>query len=91
VTDATFAVKVPNGQYKVRIDSADLTYTHESMSFYIEGALVKTMSLTAGVPVFFEYNVTVADGILTIRMAGNGTNSISVPNYAVVNGITITP
>lgn len=88
LTDATFAVDLPNGTYAVAVTMGDTgPYHHDFQGLFIEGSQVDSVSTVGGQVVEREYVATVADGQLTLRFRDlGGTNP-----HAVVMGVTVTP
>lgn len=86
--DGTFETPMANGQYVVAVTLGDLgVYHHDAQEVYLEGRHVDTVSTFAGQVVNRSYEVTVADGRLTLRLRdGGGTDP-----YAVIEAMTVTP
>ena len=69
--DGTFAVAVPNGSYQVTVMMGDVQYAHDRMGVFLEGVQVDDITTNRTV-VSRTYNVTVADGQLTLRLRDLG-------------------
>ncbi|MHC4406506.1 MAG: sialidase family protein, partial [Planctomycetota bacterium] len=98
--EGVFVVDVPNGTYDVTVTAGDLgLWWHDQMGFYLEGALVDTLSTDPGQVLPPQtYEVTVNDGQLTLLLKDLGGTD---PNVCIVAlkvvpiqltpGITVTP
>ena len=71
--DGTFVVDVPNGTYSVTVSLGDLGSTaRDQMAVYLEGTQVDTVTTAARSVATETYQVTVADGQLTLRLQDQG-------------------
>ena len=74
--DGTFAYNLTNGRYVATVTVGDthVSKAWSAMQIYLEGALVDTVSTTAGNTATNAYSIIVADGQLNLRVAsGNST------------------
>ncbi len=76
----TFEAKVPSGQYTVSIRYGDLVARHDLMGVFIEGTYQGNVSTKNGQTVSVDYNVSVADGGLTVYFVdlGGGDEFVAV-------------
>jgi len=83
---ATFAVDVPDGTYDVTVTLGDPSYPHEQMGVFLEGAHVDTVTTARGQFFTRSYQVTVADGQLTLGLDDLGGKS----PFVVINALEVT-
>ncbi len=85
-TEHTFNVYLANDDYLITITIGDQSYTHDNIDVYAEGVLVvNDLTATAGTFQQRTFSVTVADGLLSLRILDDGGSD---PNW-VINGLTI--
>ncbi|MHC4404712.1 MAG: SGNH/GDSL hydrolase family protein [Planctomycetota bacterium] len=98
--EGVFVVDVPDGTYDVTITAGDLgLWWHDQMGFYLEGALVDTLSTDPGQVLPPQtYEVTINDGQLTLLLKDlDGTDpnvcivALEVVPIQLTPGITVTP
>ena len=89
-TPATFAVFVPNGNYRVIIQQGDLSYAHDNMSVSLNGILAASgINSTSGTFTTTEFEVTVTNEKLEFTFADNGGSDANwVVNSLEIRGIT---
>ena len=84
--DGTFVVDVPNGTYDVTLRLGDLgTTAHDQMGVFLEGKQVDTVDAAAKSVDSKTYQVTVADGQLTVRLKDLGGRDKNV----AITGLTV--
>jgi fibronectin type 3 domain-containing protein len=83
----TFAVDLPNCNYKVTVTTGDLQYARDQMGIFLEGTQVDSVTTAAGQIVTPSYTVTVSDGQLNLQMKDLGGSD---PN-TVIEGLDIVP
>jgi fibronectin type 3 domain-containing protein len=86
-TSCTFLVDVPTGDYVVKLLVGDTSGPHDQMRFAAEGAVLDTISTTAGPVVARSYRVTVADGQLSLAISDQGGADAN----AVINALEVVP
>jgi subtilase family serine protease len=85
LTQATFAVDLPNGTYTVTLQLGDTVYAHQGMGISFQGQQVDNVSNPAGQVLSRTYSVTVTTGQLDLGLqALGGLNSA-----AVIEGMVI--
>ena len=89
-TPATFAVFVPNGNYRVIIQQGDLSYAHDNMSVSLNGTLAASgINSALGSFTATEFEVTVTNEKLEFTFADNGGSDANwVVNSLEIRGIT---
>src|SRR5262249_28720425 len=84
----TFLVDLPNGTYNVTLTMGDAKATHDHVNVSAEGAsVVSNLTTLAGQFAQPTFQVTVADGQLTLDLVDTGGSGSTF----ALNGIDITP
>ena len=77
--DGTFVVDLPNGEYDVKLILGDLgPYAHDNVGVMLEGVLRDSVTTPARQVNFPQYDVTVSDGQLTLRIVDRGGRDSNV-------------
>ena len=86
-SDMTFALDVPDGDYRVVLTAGDpASYLHDQVGVYLEAVQVDTITTARGQVATFEYSgVRVSDGQLNLRMRNLG----GTDPFAVINGLEV--
>ncbi|MCA9174993.1 MAG: Ig-like domain-containing protein [Planctomycetales bacterium] len=74
----TFVADVDNGDYTVTVLLGDMRYPHDNMGVFLEGAQVDVVTTAAGEVVTRMYDVSVADGQLTLLLDDLGGSDANV-------------
>ncbi|MEQ8786446.1 MAG: alpha/beta hydrolase-fold protein, partial [Pirellulaceae bacterium] len=87
-TDATFAVNLPNGLYRVDVLLGDRAgYTHDYVGVFLEGQQRDSVTTSGGQIVSRTFEVQVLDGQLTLRLAdlGGGDGNCVIEALRIVD------
>jgi hypothetical protein len=87
-TDATFAVNVANGTYKVSLLLGDRKTARDNVSVSVEGTAETGINTDSGELVWRAFTVDVADRQLTVRLWDTGGGA---DPYASIAGMQILP
>ena len=83
--DREWAVRLPNGEYRVEVIMVDMSFNHFTGDIYIEGERVlENRSITAGNPSRPVFDVVLNDGLLNVAQKNPG----KLPYFALT-GIII--
>lgn len=86
--DGTFAVDLPDGPYRAKVVFGDLgRYAHDNVGIFFEGDLLDTVTTAAYQVAQRTYDVDVADGQLTMRIADRGGRD----GNAVIEALEVVP
>jgi fibronectin type 3 domain-containing protein len=85
LTQATFAVNLPNGTYTVTLQLGDTVYAHQGMGIAFQGVQIDNLSNAAGQILTRSYTVTVTNGQLDLGLSALG----GLNTAAVIEGMEI--
>ena len=85
MSDAAFALDVPNGTYNITLTMGDRLEAHDKMGVFFEGYLDDIRSVQANQFTRPSYSVKVSDGQLTFGLRDLG----GIDPYAIINGLEI--
>jgi fibronectin type 3 domain-containing protein len=83
-SDFTFQVDLPNGSYNVTPTLGDVGPFAHTAQVYVQGALVATVTTSAGQVVTPTYVATVSNGHLALELIGVGSDQ-----FAVIEGLAV--
>jgi fibronectin type 3 domain-containing protein len=86
-TNATFAVNLTNGTYKVTVTMGDSGFSHDLQGVFIQGIQVDSVTTSPGQFYTQTYSAVVTSGQLALKLQDLGGND---PNV-VINGMNIVP